>query len=68
MTPIGAEPLLTVALGDRGAIVLPLQTLVGHLKAGEWIDDSLDRFTSVTREQVIAFVEKAKARVIEGAS
>ena len=51
----------------RGTRV-PLQTLLDYLEAGESIDDFLEGFPSVTREQVIAFLEEAKTRVIEAAS
>jgi uncharacterized protein (DUF433 family) len=47
---------------------VPVQTLLDYLEAGESIDDFLDGFPSVTREQVIAFLEEAKDRVIEAAS
>jgi uncharacterized protein (DUF433 family) len=47
---------------------VPVQTLVDYLEAGESIDDFLEGFPSVTRAQVIAFLEEAKARIIEAAS
>jgi uncharacterized protein (DUF433 family) len=47
---------------------IPVQTLFDHLEAGETIDDFLEGFPSATREQVIAFLEEAKDRVIEAAS
>ena len=47
---------------------VPVQTLLDYLEAGESIDDFLKGFPSVTREQVIAFLEEAKDRVIEAAS
>lgn len=47
---------------------VPLQTLLDYLEAGKSIDDFLEGFPSVTREQVIAFLEEAKARAIEAAS
>ena len=47
---------------------IPVQSLLDYLEAGETIDDFLDGFPSVTREQVIAFLEEAKDRVIEAAS
>jgi uncharacterized protein (DUF433 family) len=47
---------------------IPVQTLLDYLTAGESIDDFLEGFPSVTREHVIAFLEEAKDRVIEGAS
>lgn len=47
---------------------VPVQTLMDCLEASESIDDFLSGFPSVTREQVIAFLEEAKDRVIEAAS
>ena len=39
---------------------VPVQTLLDYLKAGESIDDFLDGFSTVTREQVIALLEEAE--------
>jgi len=47
---------------------VPVQTLFDYLAAGESIDDFLEGFPYVTREQVIAFLEEAKDRVVEAAS
>ena len=47
---------------------VPVQTLLDYLKAGESIDDFLEGFPTVTREQVIAFLEEAKARMVDAAS
>lgn len=47
---------------------VPVQTLLEYLEAGEAIDDFLEGFPSVTRQQVIAFLEEAKDRVIEATS
>ena len=44
---------------------VPVQTLLDYLEAGESIDDFLKGFPSVKREQVIAFLEEAKDRLIE---
>lgn len=38
---------------------VPVQTLFDYLKVGESIDDFLDGFPTVTREQVIALLEEA---------
>jgi uncharacterized protein (DUF433 family) len=46
---------------------VPVQTLLDYLKAGESIDDFLDGFPSVTRAQVVAFLEQAKDRLVETA-
>jgi uncharacterized protein (DUF433 family) len=47
---------------------VPVQTLLDYLEAGESIDDFLAGFPSVTREHVIAFLQEAKARMIQAAS
>jgi uncharacterized protein (DUF433 family) len=44
---------------------VPVQTLLDYIEGGETIDDFLKGFPSVTREQVIAFLEQAKDRLIE---
>ena len=43
---------------------VPIQTLLDYLKAGESIDDFLDGFPTVTREQVIALLEEAGKQLI----
>jgi uncharacterized protein (DUF433 family) len=45
-----------------------VQTLLDYLEAGESIDAFLEGFPSVTRAQVIAFLEEAKDRLVESAS
>jgi uncharacterized protein (DUF433 family) len=47
---------------------VPVQTLIEYLEAGDSIDRFLEGFPSVTREQVIAFLEEAKDRVIDAVS
>lgn len=47
---------------------VPLQTLLDYLEAGESIDDFLEGFPSVTRGQVIAFLEEAKERMVDAVS
>ena len=43
---------------------VPIQTLLDYLEAGESIDDFLEGFPTVTREQVITFLEEAKERMV----
>ena len=38
---------------------VPVQTLLDYLKAGESIDDFLDGFPTVTKEQLIVLLEEA---------
>jgi uncharacterized protein (DUF433 family) len=47
---------------------VPVQTLLDYLEAGESIDDFLEGFPSVTRAQVVAFLEEAKDRLVESFS
>jgi uncharacterized protein (DUF433 family) len=47
---------------------VPVQTLLDYLEAGDSIDEFLAGFPSVSREQVIAFLEDAKDRVVAAAS
>ena len=47
---------------------VPVQTLIEYLEGGQTIDEFLDGFPTVTREQVIAFLEEAKARMLAVAS
>lgn len=47
---------------------VPVQTLIEYLEGGETIDDFLEGFPTVTREQVIVFLEEAKARMLPVAS
>ena len=47
---------------------VPVQTLFDYLEAGDSIDDFLEGFPTVTREQVIAFLEEAKDRAVQAAS
>lgn len=62
--PISRDPEVmggaTVFTGTR----VPLQTLLDHLEAGDTIDEFLAGYPSVTRGQVVAFLESAKDRLV----
>jgi len=47
---------------------VPVQTLLDYLEGGESIDDFLAGFPSVSREQVVSFLEQAKNRLVAAAS
>jgi len=47
---------------------VPIQTALDYLEAGESLDDFLEGFPTVTREQVIAFLEEAKDLLVAKAS
>jgi uncharacterized protein (DUF433 family) len=47
---------------------VPVQTLLDYLEAGDTIDEFLEGFPSVKREQVIGFLEQAKDRLVDSVS
>lgn len=65
--PISRDPEVmgggAVYTGTR----VPLQTLLDHLEAGDTIDEFLAD-PSVTRGQVVAFLESAKDRLVAGSA
>ncbi len=44
---------------------VPLQNLIDYLEGGESIEDFLDGFPSVKRDQVLAVIEAGKVKVLE---
>lgn len=42
---------------------VPIETLIDYIKGGESIDDFLEGFPTVSREQVVAFLEEAKEQM-----
>jgi len=54
---LGGEPVFA---GTR----VPAKSLFDHLEAGDTIEEFLEGFPSVKREQVIALLEDSKAHVL----
>ncbi|HUK81347.1 MAG TPA: DUF433 domain-containing protein [Verrucomicrobiae bacterium] len=54
---MGGTPCFT---GTR----VPVQTLLDYIEAGDSIDEFLEDFPTVTRQQIIAFLEAAKDRLL----
>lgn len=46
---------------------VPVQTLFDYLEAGDTIGEFLEGFPTVSREQVVAFLEEAKVRMLNEA-
>jgi uncharacterized protein (DUF433 family) len=63
--PIHSDPDILggtpVFLGTR----VPFQTLLDYLEAGDPLDEFLEDFPTVSREQAVAALEAAKDRLIE---
>jgi uncharacterized protein (DUF433 family) len=57
---LGGTP---VFVGTR----VPVQTLLDHLEAGDSIDDFLEGFPGVRREQVIALLEQVRKALLQAA-
>ena len=53
----------TVFVGTR----VPVQSLFEHLEAGDSIDDFLEGFPSVRREQVLAVLEASRKELLQPA-
>ena len=56
---LGGTP---VFIGTR----VPAQTLIDYLEGGHPLDEFLDDFPSVTREQAVAALEEAKQILVSG--
>jgi len=46
---------------------VPLQNLIDYLEGGESLEDFLDGFPSVKREQAIAVIEAGKRTILQAA-
>jgi uncharacterized protein (DUF433 family) len=46
---------------------VPIQSFIDYIEGGETLDEFLDDFPTVTREQAIAFLEEAKERMLSAA-
>ena len=44
---------------------VPLQNLIDYLEGGESVEDFLDAFPTVRREQVVAVIEAGKLKMLE---
>jgi uncharacterized protein (DUF433 family) len=46
---------------------VPARTLIDYIEGGDTLDDFLEGFPTVTREQAIAFLEEASAKMLVAA-
>lgn len=44
---------------------VPIQTLMDYLKGGESIDDFLEGFPTVSRQQVVTLLEEAQEQIVK---
>ena len=69
-----SKPVVTTAREVMGGTPVfpgtrvPVQTLLDYLEAGDSIDDFLAGFPTVTREHVVAFLERGAALTVNDAA
>jgi uncharacterized protein (DUF433 family) len=63
-SPITSSPDVMSGTPVFAGTRVPVQALIDYLEGGESIDDFLGGFPTVKREQVIAFLEEAKERMV----
>jgi uncharacterized protein (DUF433 family) len=63
-TIISASPDIMGGTPVFAGTRVPVQTLFDYLKAGESIDDFLDGFPTVTREQAIGILEEIGNKLV----
>jgi len=63
--PIRSDPQIMGGTPVFAGTRVPFQTLLDYLEAGDPLDDFLEDFPSVSREQVIAVLEAAKEALLE---
>jgi uncharacterized protein (DUF433 family) len=67
-SPVVIDPeIMSGAPVFRGTRV-PVRILFDHFETGETVEEFLERYPSVSREQVVAFLELVSARVPEFAN
>ena len=68
MSPIASTSTDPEILGGERVFTatrVPVRSLFDHLEAGDSIDDFLEGFPSVTREQVVAVLEESRAHILQ---
>ncbi len=64
------DPIITASPDVMGGTPVfagtrvPVQTLLDYLKGGESIGDFLDGFPTVSRDQVVAFLQQAEEQIV----
>ncbi len=68
MHPIKIDPEIMSGAPCFAGTRVPIQHLIDYLEGGDSIDEFLEDFPTVSREQVIAFLEEAKESVLAAAA
>ena len=67
-SPVMIDPDIMSGVPVFRGTRVPVRTLFEHLETGETLDEFLEGFPSVSREQVIAFFELISARIADFAT
>lgn len=62
---ISRDPEIMGGAAVFGGTRVPVQTLLDYLAAGDSIDEFLAGFPTVSRKQVLDFLEQAKDRLVD---
>lgn len=66
--PIESNPDILGGAPVFSGTRVPVRILIEHLEAGDRLDEFLEDFPTVSRDQAIAVLERAKAMLAGGAS
>ena len=66
--PIESNPDILGGASVFSGTRVPVRILIEHLEAGDRLDEFLEDFPTVSRDQAIAVLERAKAMLAGGAS
>ena len=67
-TPIERNPDILGGAPVFSGTRVPVRTLMEHLEAGDRLDDFLEDFPTVSREQALEALDLAKAMLTNGAN
>lgn len=60
-SPIKSDPDILGGVPVFAGTRVPVRILIEHLKAGDRLDEFLEDYPSVSREQALAVIDRAKA-------
>lgn len=64
-SPVSIDPEVMSGAAVFSGTRVPVRTFIDYLEGGESVEEFLEGFPSVTREQVIAFLELMSEKVVE---
>ncbi len=68
MLPIKIDPEIMHGVPCFAGTRVPVKNLFDFLEAGDSLDDFLEQFPTVTREQAVEVLEMARKNILSGAA